>query len=116
MMKVLIAISLMLFVMGCASSPITPKTPVELSVHFIKHPLGLKPPLRLGMAKEEVRERWGKPKEINPLETDRWGTSREEWIYAGRFEQVPVGYNYLSATTYLHFDGNNLTSFKEEKK
>lgn len=116
MAKKLTAILFVLFCFGCASSPITHRTPFEISAHFIKHPLGLKPPLKLGMTKEEVRERWGEPKGINKLEADRWGVLREEWIYAGRFEQVPVGYDYLSATTYLYFDGTNLTNFKEEKK
>jgi len=96
-------------VMGCAG--IEPPQPEKI----LKHPLGAGP-IDIGMSKEEITSLWGEPDLIRNIgeSTDRGRTQKEEWIYQGRMTNLPVNYGYLSKSLHLYFDGNNLTSFKEE--
>lgn len=96
----------LILVSACAE--ITPPTPQEV----LESPFG-KGPLRVGMTKDEVRETWGEPDRITAGEPDRWGSSRETWIYEGRFPGVPVDVGYASRSKNLIFDGENLVSFHD---
>lgn len=100
----------LIFLAGCAE--IQPPNPIEV----IKHPWGTKPEIRIGMTKEEVVKYWDEPDEKENLGADRWGVSKEKWIYFGRYPDLPLDYKYLSITKVLYFDGNHLTSVDAEKK
>jgi len=93
---------------GCAD--ITPPSPKDI----IQRPLGTDS-VKLGMAKDRVRDLWGEPDQINYVEDKkRWGGKREEWVYVARYSVLPVDAGYLSRTKKLYFDGENLTNIVEE--
>jgi hypothetical protein len=94
---------------GCAG--IEPPNPEKI----LTHPLGTGP-IDLGMTKEEVRAQWGEPDLLRNIGESKGvgSTQKEEWIYYGRVRNLPVSYGYIAKTLYLYFDGENLTSFKEE--
>ncbi|MDD5449254.1 MAG: hypothetical protein PHO42_01470 [Candidatus Omnitrophica bacterium] len=94
---------------GCAG--IEPPSPDKI----LSHPLGMGP-IDIGMAKAEVKEQWGEPDIIRNIgeSNDIGSTQKEEWVYYGRMRNLPVNYGYLAKSLHLYFDGNNLTSFKEE--
>ena len=98
-----------LMLIGCAG--IEPPSPEKL----LTHPLGMGP-IRVGMTKEEVKGLWGEPDLKKSLgeSKDAGPTEREEWVYYGRVTNFPVNYGYLSKPLHMYFDGDNLTSFKEE--
>lgn len=98
---------ILLFVFGCAE--LTPPTPKEL----ITHPWGTKPSLRIGKTKDEVVASWGEPDEKINLGAVKYGLPKEEWVYYGRFPEVPLDYKYLSKTKHLIFEGKILTGFRE---
>lgn len=102
----------LLYLIGCAELNL-----FEAPGEVIKHPLGTDP-IRLGMSKDEVTNVWGKPDQINQLEsTDEWKTPREEWVYIGRYPNIiPVDRSYLSKTKYLIFDGKHVVSIGGESQ
>ncbi len=100
----------LVFLFGCAE--IQPPTPMEI----IKHPLGEKPDIKIGMSKEQVKKYWGEPDKVEQLGTDQWGVTKEKWTYVGRYPGIPVDYKYLSSTQILYFDGDNLTKTETQKK
>jgi outer membrane protein assembly factor BamE (lipoprotein component of BamABCDE complex) len=78
----------------------------------IKYPLG-KTDLRVGMSKQEVEAKWGKPDEKRMVEDkNRWKDRREMWVYHAQ-TGIPIDADYLSKTKRLYFDGNNLTDTGE---
>ncbi len=92
-----------LFVYGCTLIETIP-SPEEV----LRYPLG-KTDLKVGMSKQEVELKWGKPDEIRMIEDKkRWKDPREMWVYLGQ-TGIPVDAGYLSKTQRLYFDGNNLT-------
>ena len=93
---------------GCAEI-----RPPSLS-EIIRQPLG-ESPLRIGMSGEEVKSLWGDPDIIKVLGSDIQGMVREEWIYRGRYPNLPVNVDYLSETQYLFFDGDHLIRFYHQK-
>ena len=93
---------------GCTE--IRPPSPSEI----IRQPLG-ESPLRIGMTKEKVKSLWGDPDIIKVLGSDIQGMVREEWIYRGRYPNLPVNVDYLSETQHLFFDGNHLVRFHHQK-
>jgi hypothetical protein len=96
-----------LLVGGCAE--IAPPSPGEV----LESPFG-KGPLRIGMSRDEVRDLWGEPDQIDEKEPDRWGTSRQTWTYEAKFPgAVPVDVGYASKTKILEFEGENLVAFHE---
>ena len=107
--KFIIGFTLLLFVLsGCAD--ITPPTPG----YILKRPLGTNS-VKLGMAKDKVKDLWGDPDQVNTIEDDkRWGGEREEWVYVGRYSNIPLDAGYLSKTKKLYFDGDSLTNITEE--
>ena len=100
----LIVISLMLL-SGCAEIQ-----PFEAPREILKHPLGTDP-IRLGMAKEEIKKIWGAPDQINKMGmADQWGTPKEEWIYESRYSKIPINKGYFQKTKYLYFQGDRSLS------
>ncbi len=99
---------LFIFLIGCAE--IEPPGPAEI----MRQPLGGSP-LRLGMSKEKVRSIWGEPDVVKVLGNDAQGMIKEEWIYRGRYPNLPVNVDFLSETQHLFFDGNNLVRFYHQK-
>jgi len=96
-------------VIGCAG--IEPPSPDKI----LSHPFG-RGPIDTGMTKSEIKEHWGEPDLIRNIgeSNDMGSTQKEEWVYYGRMRNLPVTYGYLSKSLHLYFDGNNLTTFKEE--
>ncbi len=99
---------LSIILIGCAE--IRPPSPSEI----IRQPLG-ESPLRIGMSKEKVKSLWGDPDIIKVLGSDIQGMIREEWIYRGRYPNLPVNVDYLSETQHLFFDGSYLVKFYHQK-
>lgn len=96
---------------GCAEI-----NPFQAPAEVLKHPLGTDP-IRVGMTKQEIQQKWGRPDQINQLPAgDEWKTPREEWVYLGRYSKIPIDKNYLSKTRYLIFDGNNLVCIGTESQ
>ena len=98
----------LIFLCGCTE--IEPPGPSEI----MRQPLGGSP-LRLGMTKEKVRSIWGEPDVVRVLGTDAQGMIREEWIYRGRYPNLPINVDYLSETQHLFFDGKHLVRFYHQK-
>jgi hypothetical protein len=69
------------------------------------------------MTKAKVRSIWGEPDTVQALETDLKArtTIKEEWIYRGRYPNLPINVDYLAETQHLIFDGNNLVEFYHRK-
>ena len=77
----------------------------------LKHPLG-ETSLRVGMTKNEVESKWGKPDEKRTVEDKaRWQDPRELWVYRAQ-TGLPVDADYLSHTRKLYFDGDHLTDIE----
>ena len=75
---------------------------------MIKYPLG-KTDLRVGMTKNEVEAKWGKPDDKRMVEDKKkWSDPREMWVYHGQ-TGIPIDAGWLSKTKKLYFDGNYLT-------
>ena len=108
--SILIMLIVVPLLLGCAiTQPIRPQ-------EALIHPLGTDS-LKIGMTKEQVKVLLGEPDTITPVERskDILGTEREEWIYHGRYSDLPVNADYFGKTLYLIFEGNNLTSYKGSK-
>ena len=73
------------------------------------HPLGTGAPFTLGTSQAEIREAWGEPDHVIAHGADELGNVREEWIYHGRVQSLPIDYEYVSRTKHLFFEGKNLT-------
>jgi hypothetical protein len=67
------------------------------------------------MTKEKVRSMWGEPDSVQILESDAQGMVKEEWIYNGRYPDLPINVDYLSESQHLFFDGNHLVRFFHQK-
>lgn len=99
------------FLVGCAE--IKPPAPEEV----IRRPFG-RGPLRIGMTKEKVKSLWGEPDIVKVLGTDEQAMVKEEWIYRGRYPNLPLDaldVGYLKTTQHLFFDGNNLVNFSQQE-
>ncbi len=96
------------FLSGCAE--IKPPGPEEI----MRQPLG-ESPLRVGMTKEKVKSLWGEPDIVRVLGADAQGTVKEEWIYRGRYPNLPINVDFLSETQHLLFDGDHLVRFEHRK-
>ena len=108
-LKLFIIAILVFSVSGCAD--IAPPTPQEI----ISKPLG-SGSIRRGMSKEEVKDLWGEPSQINygVKNKNLWEGEREEWVYVARYSNIPLDAGYLSKTKKLYFDGDSLTNIVEE--
>ncbi|MFC1631320.1 hypothetical protein ACFL1I_01235 [Candidatus Omnitrophota bacterium] len=99
---------LAVFLIGCAE--IQPPGPKEI----MHQPLGGSA-LRMGMAKEQVKSIWGEPDLVRGLDSNTPGTVKEEWVYRGRYPNLPINVDYLAESQYLVFDGNNLVEMNLRK-
>jgi len=101
----LVAVSLLtIFAYGCSMLESIP-SPGEV----IKYPLG-KSTLKIGMTKQEVEFKWGKPDSISTVEDKkRWPDPREVWVYNPQTSSIPIDADYLSKIRKLYFDGDYLT-------
>jgi hypothetical protein len=103
-MAIVAVFALVVFAYGCSMIESIP-TPGEV----IKYPLG-KTTLKVGMTKQEVEFKWGKPDSISIVEDKkRWPDPREMWVYHSQTSSIPIDADYLSNTRKLYFDGNYLT-------
>jgi hypothetical protein len=102
---VLIIVSVLaMFTYGCSMLESIP-SPEDV----LKHPLG-KTTLKIGMTKQEVESKWGKPDSISTVEDKkRWPDPREMWEYNSQTSSIPIDADYLSETRKLYFDGSYLT-------
>ncbi len=97
-----------LLIIGCAEVDVpTPKD-------VMTHPFGTKQ-ARIGWTKEEVKMKWGDPDQIISMEPDPWGNPQEEWVYTGRYPNVPIDYKFLSKTKHFYFSGDVLVQFKSDQ-
>jgi len=99
---------LLIGLVSCAE--IKPPTPGEI----MHQPLGGSP-LRIGWSAEKVKSIWGDPDMIRVLGTDQQGMMKEEWIYRGRYPNLPINVDYLSETQHLFFDGGNLVRMEHRR-
>ena len=107
--RIYFCIMLCIFLIGCAE--IEPPSPDKILA-----PWSGVSPVQLGESKDSVRDKWGEPDKINLLGADEVGLVREEWVYRGRYTDVPVDYQYLSKTKSLIFTGESLTGYKTGDK
>ena len=82
--------------------------------HALTHPWGTQDPFRRGQRKQEIIAEWGEPDEIIPLDVEETGLLQEEWVYGGRYPDVPVDYKYLSRSKRLIFAGDYLVRWYDE--
>ena len=95
-----------LFFVGCAD--ITLPNAKEM----LKDPLG-EGSLRVGMTKDKVVSVYGESDAKRVVISKAWGSSRDEWMYKGRYSTFPVNAGYFSEDLYLYFDGGNLTNMSK---
>ncbi len=89
------------------------KTPTASEA--VTHPFGTAAPFPRGTLKAKVLQDWGNPDVVIPHGADELGNIREEWIYHGRMQSLPIDYEYVSRTKHLFFEGNNLTRWSTEE-
>ena len=82
----------------------------------LTHPLGTAPPFTRGTSKAKVLEAWGNPDYVVSHGSDELGNTREEWIYHGRVQSLPIDYEYVSRNKHLFFEGENLTRCTTDEK
>jgi hypothetical protein len=63
-----------------------------------------------------VLEAWGKPDYVVAHGSDELGNVKEEWIYHGRVQGLPIDYEYVSRNKRLFFEGENLTRCATDEK
>ena len=98
----------MMLAVGCSEME-TPTARQALS-----HPFGTGAPFTLGTTKQKVLEDWGPPDHVVKRGVDELGNIREEWIYRGRLQNLPIDYEYMSRTKHLFFEGNHLARWSSE--
>ena len=92
----------MLMSQGCSEMQ------VPTARQAMTHPFGTGDAFTRGTSKAEILEAWGPPDHVIPQGVDELGNVREEWIYRGRVETLPIDYEYVSRTKHLFFEGNNM--------
>ena len=81
----------------------------------LSRPLGTGAPFPRGTPKAKVLADWGTPDDVIVLGVDELGTVREEWIYHGRIQNLPIDYEYVSRTKHLFFEGEALVNWKTDE-
>lgn len=98
----------MVGIVSCAD--VMPPPPQKI----IQTPIGTSS-VKIGMTKDQVVDLWGEPDAKKVTEdSEKWSGAREEWLYRGRYSELPVDAGYLSKTKKLYFDGDNLTNITNE--
>lgn len=112
MLKTWLKLSVLIITLSVSGYGCTLIEQIPNPEEVIRNPLG-KTDLRVGMSKQEVEAKWGKPDEKRIVEDkDKWPGPREMWAYHAQ-TGIPIDAGYLSKTKRLYFDGNNLTNIGE---
>lgn len=112
MLKTWLKLSVLIITLSVSGYGCTLIEQIPNPEEVIRNPLG-KTDLRVGMSKQEVEAKWGKPDEKRIVEDkDKWPGPREMWVYHAQ-TGIPIDAGYLSKTKKLYFDGNNLTNIGE---
>ncbi|OIO80668.1 MAG: hypothetical protein COZ98_02400 [Candidatus Omnitrophica bacterium CG_4_8_14_3_um_filter_43_15] len=111
-MKVIVMVLMIIFLSTAGCSIFKPFTPGKV----ISNPLGTDS-LKVGMTKDQVKSILGDPDSVSslPRTKDILSTACEEWIYQGRYTDMPLKTDYLGKTLILTFDGENLVSYRNVK-
>lgn len=80
----------------------------------LSHPFGTGAPFTLGATQAKILEDWGPPDHKIRHGVDELGNVREEWIYHGRIQSLPIDYEYMSRTKHLFFEGIHLVRWSSE--
>lgn len=107
--------SIMLITISCLAGALSGCAMIESANpdEVVKHPLGTEA-IKVGMTKHQVESLWGKPDDITAAEDkEKWGGSREVWVYRAQYSALAVDAGYLSKTKKLYFDGDNLTNISD---
>ncbi len=91
-----------LFLAGCRD------TYIPTAREALTKPLGTGPEFTLGSSKAKVLDSWGPPDLIIPRGVDELGSTREEWVYHGRMQSLPIDVEYVSRDKHLFFEGDNM--------
>lgn len=97
------------FLLGCSEI----QTPTVSEA--MTHPFGTQAPFSRGTPKSKVLAEWGTPDHVIVHGKDELGNPKEEWIYTGRLQGVPVDVGYVSKTKHLFFEGNSLVRWETEQ-
>ena len=95
-----------LFLTGCAD------VTLPSAKEMLKDPLG-EGSLQIGMTQDKVVSIYGEPDGKRIVISEEWSSSRDEWMYKGRYPTFPVNAGYFSEDLYLYFDGENLTNISK---
>ena len=101
-MRVFLVFIAVLVFSGCGD------TYIPSAKEAMNKPFGTGPEFTLGTTKAEVTEWWGPPDLVIPRGVDEIGNAKEEWIYHGRMQNLPIDVEYVSRDKHLFFEGNNL--------
>ena len=101
-MRHLAWIMALLFLAGCGD------TYIPSAKEAMNKPLGTGPEFTLGTTKAEVLDDWGPADVVIPHGVDEIGNTREEWIYHGRVQSLPIDVEYVSRDKHLFFEGDNM--------
>lgn len=74
----------------------------------LEKPLGTGPEFTLGSTKDKVLDSWGPPDMVLKHGMDEIGNVKEEWIYHGRMQSLPIDVEYVSRDKHLFFEGDNM--------
>ncbi len=108
-MREIAALSALLFLAGCSEMQ------VPTAKEALSRPFGTFAPFQRGTHKEKVLAAWGKPDHVVSRGVDELGSAKEEWIYVGALQNVPVDYEYVSRTKHLFFEGDHLVNWKTDE-
>ena len=101
-----------LCVAGCGD------TYVPSAKEALEKPFGTGPEFTLGTTKAQVLNDWGSPDMVLQHGVDEIGNVREEWIYHGRMQSLPIDVEYVSRDKHLFFEGDNMvrSEMKDPRK
>ena len=101
-MRIILIFIVAMLAAGCSEMQIPSRK------EALNKPFGTGPEFTLGTTKAEVTEWWGPPDLVIPHGLDEIGNTREEWVYHGRMQGVPIDVEYVSRDKHLFFEGKNL--------
>lgn len=90
------------FLSGCGD------TYIPSAKEALTKPFGTGPEFTLGSTKDKVLDSWGPPDLVLKHGQDEIGNTKEEWIYHGRMQSLPIDVEYVSRDKHLFFEGDNM--------